>query len=160
MKYRFLFVFALCSLFVAADTQAQDRGKQRGGDREGGFQRRGQGGPPGQGGQRGRGGPGGGRPSMMTFLPVLAALDADKDGKISSKEIDNAAAALRTLDKNGDGNLTEDEVRPSFGGRGGPGGRGGREGAQGRGGERRGPPGRGGENSSGTAKPKRPSFDN
>ena len=96
---------------------------------------------------------------MMTFLPVLAALDADKDRKISSKEIDNAAA-LRTLDKNGDGNLTEDEVRPSFGGRGGPGGRGGREGAQGRGGERRGPPGRGGEESSGTAKPKRPSFDN
>ena len=79
---------------------------------------------------------GGGRPSMMAFLPVLVALDANKDGEISSKELDNAAAALRTLDKNGDGKLTEDEVRPSRppgGGR--PGGFGGR------GGEMRGGPG-------------------
>lgn len=150
MKYRFLFVFALCSLFVAADTQAQDRGKR--GDRDGGRPEGGERRGPG-----GRGGPGGGRPSMMQFLPVLAALDADKDGKISSKEIDNAAAALRTLDKNGDGNLTEDEVRPSFGGRGGPGGRGGQQGRGERGGDRG---GRGGERGSGATQPKRPSFDN
>lgn len=99
---------------------------------------------------------------MMTFLPVLIALDADKDGKISSKEIANASAALKTLDKNGDGSLTEDEVRPSFGGRGGRGGPGGGRGgdAQRRGGERGGPPGRDGETSGGTTKPKRPSFDN
>ncbi len=57
----------------------------------------------------------------MQFLPVLAALDADKNGEISAEEIDNAAAALKKLDKNGDGKLTEDELRPNFpGGRGGP----------------------------------------
>ena len=42
----------------------------------------------------------------MQFLPVLAALDADKNGEISAEEIDNAAAALKKLDKNGDGYLT------------------------------------------------------
>jgi len=158
MKIKLLFVFALCGLFLVADTQAQGFGGKGGkGGRPGGP-----GGPGGKGGKGGRGGPGGGRPSMMSFLPVLAALDADKDGKISPAEIENAAAALKTLDKNGDGSLTEDEVRPSFGGRGGPGGRpgmqgrGGPGGFQGRGGKG-GPPGRGG---SGTSKPKRPEFEN
>src|SRR4051794_40493325 len=69
----------------------------------------------------GRGGPpGGGGPP----LPVLAALDADGDGELSAKEIDNAAAALRTLDKNKDGKLTRDELLPASreGGAGGPGG--------------------------------------
>lgn len=56
---------------------------------------------------------------MMSFLPVLIALDANKDGEISASEINNAAAALKTLDKNGDGKLTADEIQPQFGGRGG-----------------------------------------
>ena len=64
--------------------------------------------------QRGRPGrdgpPGGGFPQ----LPVLVALDADGDGELSAKEIDNAAAALRTLDKNKDGKLTRDELLPAF----------------------------------------------
>ena len=59
---------------------------------------------------------------MMRMMPVLAALDADEDGEISSSEIENAVAALKKLDTNGDGKLTEEEVRPNFGG--GPGGRG------------------------------------
>jgi Ca2+-binding EF-hand superfamily protein len=69
-------------------------------------------------GRMGRGGPpGGGGPS-----PVLAALDANGDGELSAKEIDNAAAALRTLDKNKDGKLTRDELLPAprDGGQGGP----------------------------------------
>ena len=66
----------------------------------------------------------------MTFLPVLIALDADKNGEISGKEMANATAALKSLDKNSDGKLTEDELRPNRPpGGGGPGG-----GQQGRGG--------------------------
>jgi len=49
---------------------------------------------------------------FMRFHPVLAALDTDHDGEISASEIQNAAAALKTLDKNGDGRLTQDELLP------------------------------------------------
>jgi hypothetical protein len=78
-------------------------------------------------------GPGG----FMRMMPVMAALDADADGLISADEIANAAAALKSLDKNADGKLTEEELRPNFpggpgaapGGRGAPGaGRGAPEG--------------------------------
>ena len=44
--------------------------------------------------------------------PLIKALDVDGDGSISSSEIANASSALAPLDKNGDGNLTRDEVRP------------------------------------------------
>lgn len=71
-------------------------------------------GPP--GGRRG------GPRDMLRMLPVMVALDADGDGTLSTAEINNASAALRKLDKNGDGQLTEDELRPNFPG--GPGGRG------------------------------------
>jgi hypothetical protein len=53
----------------------------------------------------------------------MAALDANKDGEIDATELANATAALKTLDKNGDGKLTGDEIRPARGDR-GPGGRG------------------------------------
>jgi Ca2+-binding EF-hand superfamily protein len=43
--------------------------------------------------------------------PVVATLDTNHDGAISKEEIDNAPAALRTLDRNGDGKLTADEFR-------------------------------------------------
>lgn len=71
----------------------------------------------------GPGGPGGG---MMRFQPLLSALDTDSDGAISAKEIDAAPVSLKKLDKNGDGRLTEDELRPAFG----PGGPGGPEGGR------------------------------
>ncbi len=61
-------------------------------------------------------------PGMMRMLPVMAALDADGDGEISASEIDGAVSALRKLDKNEDGKLTPDELRPEMGGPGGPGG--------------------------------------
>lgn len=72
-----------------------------------------------QGGRRGEreGGEGGRR--MQRMDPVTAALDTDQDGVISAQEMQAAAAALAKLDRNGDGQLTEDEVRPNFGGRGG-----------------------------------------
>ena len=49
---------------------------------------------------------------FMSYHPVLAALDTDRDGEISSGEIEHAAAALRTLDRNHDGYLTADELIP------------------------------------------------
>ncbi len=58
-------------------------------------------------------------------IPLLLALDADQDGEVSAAEIENAVAALKTLDKNNDGKLSSEELRPQFGfpgGRVGPGG--------------------------------------
>ena len=65
-------------------------------------------GPPG-GGPGGPGGPGRHRPPP---LPIVMALDANHDGVIDADEIANASAALKTLDKNGDGQLTSDEYLP------------------------------------------------
>lgn len=44
--------------------------------------------------------------------PLRRALDADGDHVISSDEIANAASALKALDKNGDGRLDREELRP------------------------------------------------
>ncbi|HEX5398327.1 MAG TPA: hypothetical protein VFY06_04690 [Verrucomicrobiae bacterium] len=85
------------------------------------------------------GGPGG--PAMRGQRPpppaIVAALDANHDGVIDETEIANASAALKSLDKNGDGKLTPDEFMGPRPRRGGPG--------FGPGGQRRGPggPGRG-----------------
>ena len=51
----------------------------------------------------------------------MEALDTNHDGTLSAEEIANASASLKKLDKNGDGKLTSDELRPS-GRRGGRGG--------------------------------------
>jgi hypothetical protein len=61
-------------------------------------------------GPRGPGGPGHQHPP----LPLVIALDANHDGVIDSNEIANASAALKTLDKNGDGQLTADEYLPAL----------------------------------------------
>lgn len=86
-------------------------------------------------GKKPEGGPGGpGGPGNRPVPPLIAALDANHDGVIDAAEIANASKALATLDKNGDGKLTIDEIRPQGGGpeggrRGGPeGGKGGPEG--------------------------------
>ncbi len=41
--------------------------------------------------------------------PVIAALDANRDGIIDATELANASTALAALDKNGDGRLTAEE---------------------------------------------------
>ena len=53
------------------------------------------------------GGPqgGNGQPQRPPPPPLVGALDADHDGEISAAEIADAAKALLTLDKNGDGQL-------------------------------------------------------
>lgn len=57
----------------------------------------------------GRGGMNGHRPPPS---PLMEALDTNHDGIIDANEIANAPAALKKLDKNGDGKLTPDELRP------------------------------------------------
>lgn len=81
---------------------AEANRQQQGGEGRGFGEGRGEG--------RGRG-PG-------AFDLAFNALDADHDGEISSAEIANAPTALKTLDRNGDGQITNDEVMPQFGGRG------------------------------------------
>ena len=146
----FLFLTAAAGLVLAADfTRAGDDESQPAGEgveqlndgdtpaprrrerAERGKRGR-RGGPPGEGGRR-EGGPGGRRHHGPP--PIIAALDANDDHVISSSEIEGASAALRTLDKNGDGELTMQELLPKRHGRGGP-----PEGAFGRRG-RRGPDG-------------------
>jgi hypothetical protein len=79
---------------------------------------------PGQGRGRGFGarkgpGPGAGHP------PILFGLfDADRDGKLSTAEVNNAPAALSARDANADAQITPDELRPPAGGGRGPGPRG------------------------------------
>src|SRR5437867_11500980 len=64
-------------------------------------------GPDGQG----QLGPGPGGPRRPP-PPLMHALDANHDGEIDAAEIANASNALLTLDKNGDGKLTRDELTP------------------------------------------------
>ena len=47
--------------------------------------------------------------------PVMVALDANRDGELSSEEIEGAAKALKALDKNEDGKLTREELGPPGG---------------------------------------------
>ena len=76
------------------------------------------GGPRGPGGPDGQGGP----RRRMPPIAVIGALDANHDGVIDADEIANAVAALKKLDKNGDGKLTPDEfIGPRHDGPGGPG---------------------------------------
>jgi hypothetical protein len=56
-----------------------------------------------------RGGPGGFRPPPH---PLMITLDADGDQTISAAEMAAAPRALRALDRNGDGVLSGDELRP------------------------------------------------
>lgn len=98
-------------------------------------------GPAGPGSQNGPNGQNRG-PGMnrMPPPPVIAVLDANHDGVIDAEEIANASAALKTLDKNGDGKLTPDELRPPRPEGRGPGGPDGANGPRGP----RGPRGQGG----------------
>ena len=59
---------------------------------------------------RGPGGPGG---DAMRRMSLMAALDTNSDGTIDATEIEQSSKSLKTLDKNSDGKLTPDELRPA-----------------------------------------------
>lgn len=68
--------------------------------------------PPADGSRPGRSG--GGRPAggSRPVEPVMLALDADNDRTLSAAEIAGAPRSLAALDANKDGKLTRDELRP------------------------------------------------
>ena len=123
--------FAACLLMLAAPARAQppegddppregrrdrERERERGADREGFGRRPREGGP-------GEAGPGGGpgRPFGPPRDPLREALDSNGDGRLDTDEIAAAAAALLTLDEDGDGTLSGEELRPAMPGPFGPG---------------------------------------
>jgi hypothetical protein len=62
-------------------------------------------------GQRPRGAGAPDRPGPGAGGPFIAALDANKDGTIDADELNGAPAALLKLDKNGDGQITLEEMQ-------------------------------------------------
>ncbi len=125
-------VLALLGASVTMSVMAQPPREERppGGDRPEG--------PPPEGKRRDGEQGEAGRPPMPN--PLVAALDTNGDRQISAEELQAATASLLTLDKNSDGKLTDDEMRPprpDGGGReGGPREGAGREGAGREGGPR------------------------
>lgn len=94
MKTKHIMIIALTVGLSALNMSAEENGRPqrpRSGPREGG--------PDGPG-------------HKMPAPPVFAALDANHDSTISADELANASAALKTLDKNNDGQLTMEEIRP------------------------------------------------
>ena len=75
--------------------------------------REGQGNRPGQRQLRNGAGPGMAG-AMAQRMPLMRALDADHDGSLSVSEIENASKALAKLDKDGNGILSPEELRPDF----------------------------------------------
>lgn len=61
--------------------------------------------------------PGGPDGQRFPRMPLLAALDPNNDGVIDEKEIEQASKSLKTLDKNSDGKITMEELRPPRGDR-------------------------------------------
>jgi len=93
-----------------AAAQAAPAGGGSGGRGDGGLEN-----APGEG----RGGRGGGDMNFIRMDPILAAIDVNADGVISAEELRNAPAALRKLDKDGDGQISREEAMPAAGRRGG-----------------------------------------
>jgi len=92
MKNTIALMMAL-GLTLPAMTFAQDEGR-----------------PPQRPPQNRDGAPGFGGPRPIP--PLMAALDGNHDGVIDETEIKNASEALRKMDRNGDGKLTLEELRP------------------------------------------------
>ena len=105
-----LLIAVCCLVFFVADSSVQ---AQRPGRPDG--QR-------GAGGRQGQGRQGQGMQSGQQSPPWIGIFDADSDGEISPDEIENAVASLLKMDRNRDGRLTGDELRPTGGPQGRPGG--------------------------------------
>ena len=59
-----------------------------------------------------------GQPSAGGPAMLMALFDTDRDGELSAEEIGGAEAALKRLDRNGDGKLTREELRSPLPGQG------------------------------------------
>ena len=108
MKIKLQMVATLVAIAFPMMASGQEEGKAAG--RRPNMQRPGAG--PESGG--GPGGPGfpGGPMGMMQMMPLMKVLDTDHDGTLSASEIANASKALVQLDKNGDGIISSEEMRP------------------------------------------------
>ena len=107
---------------ILTPEQAQQLRRMRSGRNEGPGDQRGGPRPQGGGPDDQRGGPRG----QGVVMPIIAAIDLNKDGILENTEIEQARQSLKKLDTNGDGKITPDEYRGQR--RGGPDGPG-REGA-------------------------------
>ncbi|WP_166823525.1 EF-hand domain-containing protein [Thalassoroseus pseudoceratinae] len=116
MRFEKLSWFAALAMVVCtAQAFAQPGGdRERRGDREGRER--------GERGERGEGRGFGNRGFRPPPNPIVEAIDKDKNGSLSAEEIKNAVAALKTLDKNDDGEISREEMRPEGPGRFGQGG--------------------------------------
>ncbi len=101
MKIRIL-SFSLVSLISVCALSAQDRPQ--------GQAPRPEGEGPRQGERRGPGGPRRGPEHLLSILPVVVALDADKDRTLTDQELEGASQKLSALDKNKDGKLSGEEI--------------------------------------------------
>ena len=106
MKFKLQMVATLVAITFPMMASAQEKGKPDA-ERRPKMQR------PGQESGGGPGGPGfpGGPMGMMQMLPIMKALDTDQDGSLSASEIANASKTLVQLDKNGDGIISNEEMR-------------------------------------------------
>lgn len=104
MKFNLQLLAVLVSAAFPIMASGQEEGKDRAALRRANMQR------PGAGPEAG--GFPGGPMAMLSMLPLMKALDADQDGSLSASEIANASKTLMQLDKNGDGTISPDEMRP------------------------------------------------
>ena len=100
MKFKLQMLATLVAIVFPLIGTAQEEGKERAAARRANMQR------------AGSGLDAGGPAAMLQMLPIMKVLDTDHDGTLSASEIANASKALVQLDKNGDGIISADEMRP------------------------------------------------
>jgi len=104
VKLKLQMLAAMVAVSFPVMAFAQEDGKEKGLARRLNMQR------PGAGPEAG--GFPGGPMGMMKMLPLMKVLDTDQDGSLSAAEIANASKTLIQLDKNGDGVISSEEMRP------------------------------------------------
>ena len=106
MKFKLQMLVTLVAVAFPMIASAQEDRKDRAPGKRPDMQRPGPG--PGAGGFQG------GPMAMLPMLPIMKMLDADQDGTLSASEIANASKALIQLDKDGDGIISVEEMRPDM----------------------------------------------
>ena len=106
MKFKLQMLATLVAFTFPMIASAQEERKDRAPGKRPDMQRPGSG--PGAGGFQG------GPMAMLQMMPILKVLDTDQDGTLSASEIANASKALIQLDKDGDGIISVEEMRPDM----------------------------------------------